>query len=301
VQAANRRAESPKLMQYNIRTLQVFESVFRNSSLVLAARELGITASAVSHQLRSLREQVGEDLIVKTGKTVMFTEKGRELAESLRFALSEIDMSVRRAVGSADRSLRVMMCSCFGQGWLIRKLQQSSNPNWPHKIQIKMYAETDTISDSAADVFFSNDPLRDGYWHSKILDETLISVCSSRNAQLQDQLVFITHSIAEPDFGEDWSRYLSFSPSLEATRTRSYRVVGASHYIFALEMAISSVGIALVPDFLAEEALKDGRLRLWSDVAMPSGRSYFMNIKHARRQEKAIQEFSAWVRRAAKA
>ena len=30
--------------------------------MVLAARELGITSSAVSHQLRSLREQVGEEL-----------------------------------------------------------------------------------------------------------------------------------------------------------------------------------------------------------------------------------------------
>lgn len=36
-------------------------------------------------------------------------------------------------------------------------------------------------------------------------------------------------------------------------------------------MALSGAGIALVSDFLAEAALRDGRLKLWSSEKMSSG------------------------------
>lgn len=42
-------------MHCNIRALQVFECIYRHSSIAKAAEELAITRSAISHQLRYLR------------------------------------------------------------------------------------------------------------------------------------------------------------------------------------------------------------------------------------------------------
>ncbi len=61
-------------------------------------------------------------------------------------------------------------------------------------------------------------------------------------------------------------------------------------------MAEHSLGISLVPHFLAEGAVAKRRVVLWhqgSDAIRR--RSYFMNIKQARRHEPQIRDFASWV------
>lgn len=283
-------------MHYNIRSLQVFECVYRHASLTAAAQELGITSSAISHQLRSLREQIGEDLLVKQGRSIAFTDRGRQIAESLKFAFSEIESSVRNGIAASNRFLRVTMCSCFGEGWFIPRLNLSGQAKWVDRLRVKMYAEDFDLSDSVADVFFSTTPLKSGYWSCKLLDETLIAV--SKEAGIARAL--ITHDIEETIFGDDWTTFARTAGSLWPASADRPPVIGASHYIFGLQMAMAGAGVALVPDFLADRALKDKSVVLSSQHRMPSGRAYYMNIKHARRHEPLIDEFCSWILSAAR-
>ncbi len=55
------------------RGLQAFEAVSRHRSVSLAADELGITQSAVSHQIRQLSEDLGEKLIIRQGRGIALT------------------------------------------------------------------------------------------------------------------------------------------------------------------------------------------------------------------------------------
>ena len=113
-------------MRQNIRTLQVFECLYRHGSIAKAADELAITQSAVSHQLRSLRMQIGEGLIERAGQNLSFTPRGVKLAQSLSDAFAEIDSSVSRSIDSGTGGLRVAVCSAFGTGWLIPRLKALS-------------------------------------------------------------------------------------------------------------------------------------------------------------------------------
>ncbi|UDF33086.1 UNVERIFIED_ORG: LysR family transcriptional regulator (plasmid) [Roseateles sp. XES5] len=278
-------------MYYNIRSLQVFECVYRHASLAGAARELGITSSAVSHQLRSLREQIGEELFVKQGRNIAFTDRGRQIAESLKYAFSEIDSSVRDGIAASSRFLRVTMCSCFGLGWFIPHLNAMGQAKWRNHLRVKMYAEDTDLSDRIADVFFSTTPLKSGYWSAKLFDETLIAVAKQADAGQQ----LITHDVDEATFGDDWQAFARTAGDLWPSAFERSALVGASHYVFGLEMAMAGVGVALVPDFLAERSLKEGSVVLASRHRMPSGRAYYINIKHARRHEPLIDAFCAWI------
>lgn len=46
-------------MEYNLRSLQILEAVYRHRSIAGAAAELNISASAVSHQIRNLSDEIG--------------------------------------------------------------------------------------------------------------------------------------------------------------------------------------------------------------------------------------------------
>lgn len=278
-------------MHYNIWSLQVFECVYRHTSLAGAAGELGITSSAISHQLRSLREQIGEELFVKQGRSIAFTDRGRQIAESLKYAFSEIDSSVRNGIAASNSFLRVTMCSCFGLGWFIPRLNDSAPATWRNHLRVKMYTEELDISDRVADVFFSTMPLKSGYWSAKLFDETLIAVAR----QPSERPHLITHDIDEAVFGDDWLAFSRTAGNLWPTPVDRSLLIGSSHYVFGLEMAMAGLGTALVPDFLADRTLKSGTVRLASHHRMPSGRAYYINIKHARRHEPLIDGLCSWI------
>jgi DNA-binding transcriptional LysR family regulator len=74
--------------------LQVFLDVARLRSFSGAARELGVTPSAVSQAVRQLEEQLGVPLLARTTRSVSLTDAGRRLVESagpaMRQALSAL-------------------------------------------------------------------------------------------------------------------------------------------------------------------------------------------------------------------
>lgn len=86
--------------------LQVFLAVARLRSFSGAARELGVSRSAVSQAVRQLEEQLRVVLLVRTTRSVSLTEAGRRLFEAagpalghVLGALSEVSARPGEAVG----------------------------------------------------------------------------------------------------------------------------------------------------------------------------------------------------------
>lgn len=75
---------SPPLQQ-----LQVFLAVARRRSFTGAARELGVTTSAVSQAVRQLEELLRVVLLTRTTRSVALTDEGRKLLESAGPALGQ--------------------------------------------------------------------------------------------------------------------------------------------------------------------------------------------------------------------
>ena len=80
-------------------TLRVFEAAERHSSFKEAGDELGVTASAVSHRVAALEEDLGTALFVRHTRRIEVTPEGERLAAGVRRGLAEI----RRAIAGIDR------------------------------------------------------------------------------------------------------------------------------------------------------------------------------------------------------
>lgn len=78
----------------DLNLLKVFDAVFEDRNLVLAGRRLNLSQSAVSHALTRLREVVGDDLFLRTGKGMAPTARASEMAPVLRDALRRIDAAL---------------------------------------------------------------------------------------------------------------------------------------------------------------------------------------------------------------
>ena len=66
-------------MRLPLSTLEIFDAIAREGSFKRAATRLGLQPSTVSHQLKSLEEQLGMALIIRTTRSLSLTEAGRAL------------------------------------------------------------------------------------------------------------------------------------------------------------------------------------------------------------------------------
>ena len=77
----------------DLRQLEAFKLITQTGSFSSAARKLGLTQSALSHQLRSLEEELGEQLLVRARPRAYPTSGGQRLllsAERIFAELSEL-------------------------------------------------------------------------------------------------------------------------------------------------------------------------------------------------------------------
>src|SRR3954467_5788635 len=80
--------------------LQAFLSVARHRSFSGAARELGVSRSAISQSVRQLEEQLRVVLLARTTRSVALTDAGRRLVESAGPAVGQV-LSALSEIGAA--------------------------------------------------------------------------------------------------------------------------------------------------------------------------------------------------------
>ncbi|MES2452006.1 MAG: LysR substrate-binding domain-containing protein [Pseudomonadota bacterium] len=103
--------------------LRTFEAIVRLGSLTAAGEELGLTVSAISHQMRGLETAFGQSLLRREGRGVLPTDMGRTLAGDLGRAFGEIDLAIDRT-RSARRTVTVSVQASFAARWLIPRLHR---------------------------------------------------------------------------------------------------------------------------------------------------------------------------------
>lgn len=105
--------------------LRAFDAAARLGSFRDAAAEIGVTASAVSHQVKALEEWLGAPLFVRAVRAVRLTEEGRALARSVSSGFSVMQAALARAKSRArDTRLRVSALPLIANVWLAPRLAQ---------------------------------------------------------------------------------------------------------------------------------------------------------------------------------
>lgn len=121
-----------------VHALSAFEAAARHGSFALAAEELCITPSALSHRIRLLEEFVGERLFVRDGRSVGLSEFGRRYLDVVRQALRTLtDFPMPARAASAQPRLKITAPPTFARYMLVPQLS-SFTEQYPD-IAIEIY------------------------------------------------------------------------------------------------------------------------------------------------------------------
>jgi LysR family transcriptional regulator, glycine cleavage system transcriptional activator len=288
--------------------LRAFEAAARHLSFKDAAAELGVTPTAISHQIRLLERYCGRPLFRRRPRPLALTDAGARLFPVIRDGLEAFAAAISAVRDDADRQpLRVTTTNAFAGRWLLPRLERwrAIHPDVPIAV-----SGTDAIVDlraGEADLAIRYAPksptraiavelFKDSYW----------PICSPRlfargkrvrrPADLRGHTLI--HVYWPPSFRSPptWRRWLSAARSRwgEAMALEEMRQVNFSEELPAYEAVIAGQGIGICSDVLVAQELAAGTLIKALDLKLPGYGFYVVRIA-AHPREKTIDAFSAWL------
>ncbi len=293
---AQPRRELPPLS-----ALRAFEAAARHASFRRAAEELGLTQSAISHQVSALESRIGVRLFERTTRRVALTEMGRLYFPHLRDAFDRMQVGtdlVRRSRRTAE--LRVQVYVTVAVRWLIPRLHlfQAQHPGI--LVRFNTGALDWEFDPDSADLglICTDRPDRPGVEYRHIFDQRLVAVCRRDLMQagmgLRQPVDLVNHRLLQVYTAtDDWDAWLNAAgiPDLRGRLATQY-----DSYLLAIEAALDGQGIAVAPYFLVAEDLRLGRLARPFAVDAPQPKRWYLTCLADRAEDSSVAAFRDWLR-----
>lgn len=282
--------------------LQAFEAVARRRSFALAAAELHVTASAVSHQVARLESQLGVRLLERSAHGVRLSAAGEAYLGRVAGALDVIATATDDLRHGVSNSLYVHCTPSLAALWLMPRLRSFSDANPAVTFNLSASHTHSDFALGQADL-----DIRYGVpqWPDLVVEplfeEAILPLASPafiREHRLRriDQLleVPLIQSTVSVVQWSDWLRRFSDKRAPERFAARFDRAQ------LALDSATQGLGVALESATMASGHLADGKLRpvLGLDKAVRVKAHFAVYpARHARRPP--VEAFLHWLHGAA--
>jgi len=281
--------------------LVAFEAASRTGSVTAAARELDLTQSAVSRQIKALEEQLGVELFVRERQTVRLTLAGDGYAREIREALRRISSaSLNLRANPHGGTLNLAILPTFGTRWLAPRLGGFLAANSGVTINlVTRLSPFDFRLDSIDAAIHFGHPHWPGAELTFLMSEKTVPACSPefrrRHAigAAQDLLeVPLLHLTTRPDAWERW-----FADN--GVNFRTVHGMLFDQFATAAQAAMAGLGVALLPTFLIQDELKSGDLVAAVDRETESSEYYYLAYPPERADYAPLEAFRDWIVREA--
>ena len=135
------------------KAVQAFEAAARLSSFALAAEELFVTPSAISHQIKQLEERLSVLLFHRIHRAVVLTDAGRRYAEEISAAFARIETATRDLSRQTKSDiLKIHSSPSIAAQWLMPRLARFSAQNPDIDVHLKASTEPVNLFALTADI-----------------------------------------------------------------------------------------------------------------------------------------------------
>jgi len=285
----------------SLKSLQAFEAAARHLSFRVAAEELSLTQSAISHQVAGLEERLGTSLFRRAARRVELTEAGAQLYPYLRDGFDRM----AQGVGLVDRvrisgDLVVQVYVTVAVRWLLPRLHQfqTAHPDILVRLSTSQLDwEFDPMTSDLGLVCTRN-PHGPGVHYTHLFDAKLVAVCTPTVQRagmgLRQPADLVNHAMLQVyTAAEDWHDWLEAAglPTLKGRAAPKF-----DSYLLAIEAAIEGQGVAVVPEFMVAPDLKMGRLvKPCPEIDVQHGASWYLACLEERVKEPSMQHFRNWL------
>ncbi len=276
--------------------LRVFEAAARLGSISAAADELFVTHSAVSQQVKSLESMLGVKLFGRSGRNVVLTSAGRELALGANEALCAIARTTQLVRQRANPNrLTVTTIPSLAACWLTPRIERFIELE--PKVVINLISTGEVLD-------FTRDGVDVAIRWSVLPDESLDTTLLMRDEMLvvASPGYLLKHTLTTPSDlagcallradDESWAPWFA-QAGLDWQEPDTGLFFNDS--ALALRWAIDGRGVILTRRSLADDALGNGSLVQIFDITVPVDRAYWFVTPKGAEPTPLLQRFRQWV------
>lgn len=173
------------LSRYQLAKLHTFETTARHQSFALAAKELCITPSAVSHQINQLENELGFKLFNRYHRRIVLSTEGKKLFNTLQKFLHKLNQDVLDIKNQEISGQLTVYCRpSIAQCWLIPRLHKFARKYSYITLNILTGNEFIDFNRHRIDLAIYYDDRRyDDLFCCELMAETIVPVCSPLYAE----------------------------------------------------------------------------------------------------------------------
>jgi len=285
----------------SLTALLAFEAAARHLSFTRAAAELGVTQTAVSHQVRGLEQELELALFRRSPRRITLTAEGQAWAAELGVIfgrLRDANRRLRQPIRAPRPAVAISIIPSFAARWLVPRLGRF----------LVRYPDVDVrISATERLVDFSLEPFDVGIRYGsgryaglvtrRFADDALVVVAAPSVAAKRSRFRLsdlVGENLLHDDYPDAWARWFQACGKELPARTRQTEYTDSSMLV---EAAIRGQGIALARWSLAVDELTAGRLRRLFPQVPPllTGLSYYFVSPRENLRRKPVSVFRDWV------
>ena len=280
----------------SIRALRTFVAVANHLSFSKAAESLCVTQGAVSKQIATLEQLVGLPLIQRGLNGIELTEEGKRYLPKVTEALEIIQHATASLIqtDTEQELLVVDVTPSFASLWLVPNID-AFHQNHPD-IRVKVRTSDGPINqlDVDSDITIRYLPLSSPYEHGRLLrQETLLLTGSSSSSTCNDKqsianFAFIPQT-TRPQLWEQFKLEQSLQSAIH------YHPVGHEHFYLSYEAVKLGKGLALLPDFMVQQAMSRGEVHHIQQLSMHSHYGYYVFVPNFRLAARKVSLFNDWL------
>ena len=258
-----------------LHSMRVFCRVIDCQGFAAAARDLNLSPSVVTRQIGELETHLGVRLINRTTRRLVLTEAGERYLEQVRRILHEIDeaeSSARSAAAALQGHLKVLAPPAFSAHQLAGTLVGFRQRYPGITVALSAPGIIETLDESFdVSVISAGEAGLQGDFIARKLATSKVIVCASpgyvaARGHVQTPRDLQTHELMVPTFSGE----LILRPDDPAAAANPVPVpvpttpgvlpLVTNHMDTAYAACLAGLGLALLPSYVAAEALHSGRL-----------------------------------------
>ena len=280
--------------------LRTFEAAARLQSFALAALELHLTPSAISHQIRDLERHFGRALFERRHRQVQTTLEGRRLFESLGRLFDALEATCAEVqLPTHDEVLAVHCAPSLALKWLGPRLPSfvAQHP----LINIRLTTGADPVDlgvvrDIDVALSYGAARHRPGLEVVSLGDERIAPLVSpdllrarERPAQAIQRLALIDSQLSPVG----WPEWFELNGLVLPQRPRR----SFDRAAMAIAAAADGMGVALESTRLAEREIERGELQVLGERSLHKTLRpvHFMSVRSTDRARAPVAAFLRWV------
>ncbi|WP_254774410.1 transcriptional regulator GcvA [Marinobacter sp. AC-23] len=282
-----------------LNALRMFEASARKGSFVAAGDELAVTASAVSHQIRTLEEYLGVSLFSRSKRKVELTPPGEQYLVSVRHALDEIEMATHRLSASKESNVvRISVAPNFLIRWLMPRISRFREIYPDIELQISaslgLLDFNETNTDMA--VYYGNGEWDDieVYFLQRV---RLVPVCSPKLLEGDYPLLVPSdlryHTLIYVSTRKwEWDSWLQLAEAEFVTPQNSLQLSSGQ---LTTAAAQENLGVALADPTLTSREISSGNLVVPFDIPLDTRKAFYLVYQKYRPLTSGMKAFKEWI------